>query len=185
VLLLVFFVIKSTTRSKFHDKRSIAAISSATPTSYYYAHSFCSSTASLFNSICGFCFGESSGWLGMASLHAIHHQSINPSMMRLQILQHTCCFFFFFFLCCGADLFMSSLSSNCVGFLCIVDCALLLCNQSIHAIANSITRFFLSLFRFFGGCVGKIIMCLVLIFGRVNLDNFWDGVGSVVICSGY
>ncbi len=57
-------------------------------------------------------------------------------------------------------------------------------NQSIHAIANSIT-FFLSLFLFFGGCVGKIIMCLVLIFGRVNLDIFWDGVGSVVICSGY
>jgi hypothetical protein len=28
-------------------------------------------------------------------------------------------------------------------------------------------------------------MCLVLIFGRVNLDNFWAGVGSVVICSGY
>jgi hypothetical protein len=28
-------------------------------------------------------------------------------------------------------------------------------------------------------------MCLVLIFGRVNLDIFWDGVGSVVICSGY
>jgi hypothetical protein len=28
-------------------------------------------------------------------------------------------------------------------------------------------------------------MCLVLIFGRVDLDNFWDGVGSVVICSGY
>jgi FtsH-binding integral membrane protein len=79
---------------------------------------------------------------------------------------------------------MSSLSSNCVGFQCIVDRALLLCNQSIHATANSITPFF-SLFLFFGGCVGKIIMCLVLIFGRVNLDNFWDGVGSVVICSGY
>jgi hypothetical protein len=28
-------------------------------------------------------------------------------------------------------------------------------------------------------------MCLVVIFGRVNLDIFWDGVGSVVICSGY
>lgn len=79
---------------------------------------------------------------------------------------------------------MASLSSNCVGFLCIVDCALLLCNHSIHAIANSVTPFFLSLFRFFGGCVGKKFMCLVLILG-VNLDNFWDGVGSVVICSGY